>query len=95
MHMVEDAETDVHMAIEVELAPGVEAADALAELVADRILAQLLRLDAEFAAYVPKECQRPRITLRPSGDAEYFPAGVKHRYSRIDWAVSDPKKGRR
>jgi phenylacetate-CoA ligase len=46
------------------------------------IRSQLLRLNSEFANYVPAAYQAPRITLRPLGDPEYFPAGVKHRYTK-------------
>jgi len=31
---------------------------------------------------VPANSQLPKVTLRSAGDPEYFPAGVKHRYTR-------------
>jgi phenylacetate-CoA ligase len=31
---------------------------------------------------VPAGYQLPKVTLRPAGDPGYFPAGVKHRYTR-------------
>ena len=40
------------------------------------------RLNSEFAHYVPAERQLPQVVLRPAGDPEYFPVGVKHRYTR-------------
>ena len=43
---------------------------------------QLQRLNSEFAHYVPADCQLPAVTLRPAGDPDYFPVGVKHRYTR-------------
>ena len=43
---------------------------------------QLLRLNSEFAHYVAEHDQTPVITLLPNGDPEYFPGGVKHRYTR-------------
>ena len=43
---------------------------------------QLRRLNSEFAHYVPPEYQAPQITLLPAGDPDYFPPGVKHRYTR-------------
>ena len=46
------------------------------------ILAQLRRLNSEFANYVPAEYQLPRVRLAPLGDPDYFPLGVKHRYTR-------------
>ena len=55
---------------------------AKAEAIADCVLAQLLRLNSEFAHYTPPERRRPRIELKPAGDPEWFPAGVKHRYTR-------------
>ena len=42
----------------------------------------LLRLNSEFANYVPPSYQMPQITLKLTGDPEYFPLGVKHRYTR-------------
>jgi phenylacetate-CoA ligase len=50
--------------------------------VAEAILDSLLRRSSEFASYVPAARQRPQITLWPAGHPEYFPVGVKHRYSR-------------
>jgi phenylacetate-CoA ligase len=68
--------------VAVELAPG-QAADAGKEgAMAEAILAQLLRLNSEFANYTPAEYRRPRVELKPTGDPDWFPAGVKHRYSR-------------
>jgi phenylacetate-CoA ligase len=82
MEVVEDAARDRQLVVAVELAAGVAAAEALADLLADEIVAVLRRLNSEFASYVPTERQRPRVTLWPSGHPEYFPVGVKHRYSR-------------
>jgi phenylacetate-CoA ligase len=31
---------------------------------------------------VPAKHQLPEVALRQAGDPEYFPAGVKHRYTR-------------
>ncbi|MEZ7132705.1 hypothetical protein ACBR40_45845 [Nonomuraea sp. AD125B] len=45
-------------------------------------LTHLLRLNSEFAAYVPPHRQRPDIQLRETGDPDYFPPGAKHRYTR-------------
>ncbi len=78
----EDADRNRFLHIAVELAPDVEANEALAETIGDSIVTQLLRLNSEFANYVPPEYRRPRLSLRPTGDPEYFPIGVKHRYTR-------------
>jgi phenylacetate-CoA ligase len=82
MEVTEDAHRDRHLAVAVELAPGAAPGDARASLVADAIVEVLRRLNSEFASYVPPERQRPSVTLRPAGDPEYFPPGVKHRYVR-------------
>lgn len=76
MQVVEDGLT-----VAVELAQAGEQAG-LAQRVADAILNALLRLNSEFAHYVPAARQRPQVTLYPPGHSEYFPVGVKHRYSR-------------
>jgi phenylacetate-CoA ligase len=42
----------------------------------------MLRLNSEFANYAPAEYRMPRVTLHSAGDPVWFPAGVKHRYTR-------------
>jgi len=76
---VEDADRDRTLRITVETAPG---ATADAALIAESVRAQLVRLNSEFAHYVPAERQLPEVVPRPAGDPEYFPVGVKHRYTR-------------
>jgi phenylacetate-CoA ligase len=66
----------------VETSPEIEPPGKLAEAIGESIRSQLLRLNSEFANYVPALHQAPRITLRPCGDPEYFPVGVKHRYTK-------------
>jgi phenylacetate-CoA ligase len=75
----EDGSRDLRLRVTVELAPG-RAGDPAA--VAESVRDQLLRLNSEFAHYVPAERQLPEVVLRPAGDPEYFPVGVKHRYTR-------------
>jgi phenylacetate-CoA ligase len=70
------------LTVAVELAKDVAGDDAFAEAVAAAILAQLRRLNSEFANYVPAEFHKPLVTLYPTGHPDYFPVGVKHRYSR-------------
>jgi phenylacetate-CoA ligase len=70
------------LTIAVELAAGAPADEALAQAASAAVLAQLRRLNSEFANYVPIEFQTPLITLYPQGHPDYFPVGVKHRYSR-------------
>jgi phenylacetate-coenzyme A ligase PaaK-like adenylate-forming protein len=82
MQAREDDDRNPYLSIVVELGPGAAPSDDKAEAIADSVLRQLLRLNSEFAHYVPRERQRPRIQLAPMGDPEWFPVGVKHRYTR-------------
>jgi phenylacetate-CoA ligase len=82
LEVPEDADRNRHLAIAVELAPG-ETGDAQRQQAATASIAtQLRRLNSEFAHYVPEEYQDPQVRLLPAGDVEYFPVGVKHRYTR-------------
>lgn len=82
MQLKETADRDRFLSVVVELAPGVEADESKREAIAQSILAQLRRLNSEFAHYVPLDFQLPHVTLLPTGDPEYFPIGIKHRYTR-------------
>jgi phenylacetate-CoA ligase len=73
---------DKYLHIIVELLPDIEPVVTLPYNIAVAIQTQLLRLNSEFANYTPVDRQLPRITLRAFADAEYFPVGVKHRYTR-------------
>jgi phenylacetate-CoA ligase len=82
MELRETAERDSELSVTVELAAGVEASAELAARVARSVKVHLERLNSEFFNYAPAERRTPRITLLPLGDPEYFPANVKHRYTR-------------
>jgi phenylacetate-coenzyme A ligase PaaK-like adenylate-forming protein len=82
LETVEDADRDRRLSVVVEMAPGLAADPALAGAIADAIRAELVRVNSEFAHYVPGPRQTPEVRLTAAGDPEYFPAGVKHRYSR-------------
>jgi phenylacetate-CoA ligase len=82
LEVLEDANRDRYLAVTVELAPGEPATPERARLTADAVLAQLRRLNSEFAHYVPEGRQAPQVRLLPTGDPDYFPPGVKHRYTR-------------
>ncbi|MBD2197369.1 MULTISPECIES: phenylacetate--CoA ligase family protein [Calothrix] len=82
LQVQEDADKNRFLCIVVELAPGIEASEDKKQAIASSILSQLLRLNSEFANYVPPEYQMPQLALAPTGDREYFPIGVKHRYTR-------------
>jgi phenylacetate-CoA ligase len=82
LQVKEDADKNRFLSVVVELAPGVEGSEEKRNAIASSILSQLLRLNSEFANYVPPEYQLPQVMLAPTGDPEYFPVGVKHRYTR-------------
>jgi phenylacetate-CoA ligase len=83
LEVQETDDRDRELWIAVELSPRAEVAPGpLADAIAASILGVLLRLNSEFAHYVPAARQLPRITLWPTGHPDYFPVGVKHRYSR-------------
>jgi phenylacetate-coenzyme A ligase PaaK-like adenylate-forming protein len=82
MEAREDDDHDRHLAIAVELAPGVAGTEEMRRAIALSIAGQLRRLNSEFAHYTPPDHQLPQVSLHPSGDPDYFPPGVKHRYSR-------------
>ncbi|HTU73458.1 MAG TPA: phenylacetate--CoA ligase family protein [Trebonia sp.] len=79
LEVAEDDDADHVLRVTVELAPG---ADGDPDRVAASVHDQLMRLNSEFAHYVPVSRQLPQIVLRPFEDPEHFPAGVKHRYTR-------------
>lgn len=82
LQVQEDADRNRFLFIAVELAPNAEANEERRQATTASILTQLLRLNSEFAHYVPPEYRTPRVELRPNADPEYFPLGVKHRYTR-------------
>ena len=77
-----DAEGSETLHITVELLPGQSPGGNLNDAIASSVKRQVLRLNSEFANYVPEDKQVPSVELRPFADPEYFPAGVKHRYTR-------------
>ncbi|WP_433062274.1 phenylacetate--CoA ligase family protein [Dactylosporangium sp. CS-033363] len=80
MQVRSDADEERRFAVVVERAPDRPAPERV--LVSAAIRAALLRLNSEFANYVPPQYQTPVVELREPGDPEWFPVGVKHRYSR-------------
>jgi phenylacetate-CoA ligase len=82
MEIREDTDKNSFFTVAVELAMGVESDEEKKQAIANSIKAFLLGLNSEFANYVPINYQLPLVTLLPLGDPEYFPIGVKHRYSR-------------
>ncbi|MBD2436890.1 phenylacetate--CoA ligase family protein [Nostoc sp. FACHB-110] len=82
LQVQEDADKNRFLSVVVELAPEVESSEDKRQAITASILQQLLRLNSEFANYVPPEYQTPQVSLKATGDREYFPIGVKHRYTR-------------
>ncbi|NJM76565.1 MAG: phenylacetate--CoA ligase family protein [Acaryochloridaceae cyanobacterium RU_4_10] len=82
MQIRETSDRNAELLIVVELAPGEAGTDERVEAIANSILFHLRRLNSEFANYIPELNQTPQVELRLTGDAEYFPVGVKHRYTR-------------
>jgi phenylacetate-CoA ligase len=82
MQIQETRDRNSQLSIAVELAPGVSGNEERVQAIADSLLYHLRRLNSEFANYVPDANQIPQIELRLTGDPEYFPVGVKHRYTR-------------
>ncbi len=80
LEAVEDADRDRRLRVTVECAPG--HSDASPAEIARSIRDHLVRLNSEFAHYVPADRQLPDVALRGFQDPEYFPPGVKHRYTR-------------
>ena len=82
LQVKEDEDKNRFLSVVVELAPGVEGSEEKQNAIASSILSQLLRLNSEFANYVPQDYHLPQVELLPTGNSEYFPIGVKHRYTR-------------
>lgn len=78
----EDADRNRALLVTIELAAGEVSSPEREEAAVASILAHLLRLNSEFANYVPGEYRTPQVSLLPTGHPDYFPIGVKHRYTR-------------
>jgi phenylacetate-CoA ligase len=82
MQIMQDDDQNPILDVAVELLPAQSPSDALTTEVAASIQRELERLNSEFSSYAPAERRRPRVRLLRHADAEYFPSGVKHRYTR-------------
>jgi phenylacetate-CoA ligase len=82
LEVKEDTDLNKYLSVAVELAPGEEPTEHRSKAAAISIRTQLERLNSEFANYAPSEFRTPHVSLRPAGDPEWFPVGVKHRYTR-------------
>jgi phenylacetate-CoA ligase len=70
------------LSVTIELGPRVFASAELLLELERSLRTHLLRVNGEFGAYVPLERQGLLVQLKEHADLEYFPAGVKHRYTR-------------
>jgi phenylacetate-CoA ligase len=77
-----DPNQSAHLRLMVELARGEAEAEELRAQIALEVRQQLERINSEFQSYVPDAERSPRVELRAFGDPDYFPSGVKHRYTR-------------
>ncbi len=73
---------DSELSLTVELAPGQSATPELGTAIARAVQAEVERQNSEFRSYVPENRRRPRVAMMPAFDPDYFPKGVKHRYTR-------------
>jgi phenylacetate-CoA ligase len=82
MQIVRGRDQDPELRVVVELAGGAAPSDALRSDLARSIRAEMERVNSEFLHYAPAERRTPSVELLPLGHPEYFPTGVKHRYTR-------------
>ncbi len=78
----EDRDRNRSLWVVVELAPGEVASAERRDSAAAAILGALLRLNSEYENYVPAAYRQPSVELCRTADPEWFPVGVKHRYTR-------------
>jgi phenylacetate-CoA ligase len=77
-----DEQQNARLWLTVELARDAQPSPQASLDIAASVRRHLERQNSEFASYVPDAQRTPRVELRAFGDPEYFPAGVKHRYTR-------------
>jgi phenylacetate-CoA ligase len=82
MQVARDRDHDPSLHIIVELAAGAAGGDELAADLARAIRTEMERANSEFLHYTPAERRTPTVELLPLGHTDYFPVGVKHRYTR-------------
>jgi phenylacetate-CoA ligase len=82
MQIVRTRDEDPSLQVTVELARDVLPEGTLAESLARSIRAETERVNSEFLHYAPADRRTPIVVLLPFGHPEYFPTGVKHRYTR-------------
>jgi phenylacetate-CoA ligase len=82
LEVIRDAAQNPKLRLVVELASGAIESSELTTQLEHSVREHLLRVNSEFGAYVPPERRALQVELRSYADREYFPPGVKHRYTR-------------
>jgi phenylacetate-coenzyme A ligase PaaK-like adenylate-forming protein len=82
LEVTHDGEQNAALSLAVELCAGTSPSAELAGAIARSVRAHIERQNSEFASYAPAERRTPAVRLLPLGDPDYFPPGVKHRYTR-------------
>ena len=82
LYVDDGADQNKRLNLAVELAPGQTGDAGRVTLIRGAVLAELARQNSEWVEYVPADRKAPEVTLWPTGTPEYFPVGVKHRYTR-------------
>ena len=82
MEVVEDAQGDSELLLDVELARGVAPDVVDVAALARAIREEVVAASGEYRSYVPPFRQTPHVRVWPYAHPEHFPVGVKHRYVR-------------
>ena len=83
LDITSDEDANPRLWLLVECAPSQSPSDlGLVSTLQERVRQQLLKVNSEFANYVPADSQVPTVTLYQFGDSACFPVGVKHKWTR-------------
>jgi phenylacetate-CoA ligase len=82
LEAVHGSDEDVELRLNVELLPAQGPTSELEQAIARSVLSEIERQNSEYRSYVPPGRRTPRVVLLPNAESEYFPKGVKHRYTR-------------
>lgn len=79
---VREFDEEPHLFAVVELAPGAPPSPGLADRVSEAMGTRLTEINSEYGQYGSPGRRTPRVEPRTYQDPEWFPVGVKHRYTR-------------
>jgi phenylacetate-CoA ligase len=80
-----DEDANPRLCLDVECAPSqspTNHSEGLISQIQQGVLEELLRVNSEYANYVPAHSQTPVVKLHPHGTPSHFPVGVKHKWTR-------------